>query len=172
MLLRNVALIALAMLCVSAERAPALQGGSAAPLCRDNRLEGTGLVVGLKGSGDDLQSAHRTAELLKITLARTGAQDFGVSSFDRNAALVMIIGHIHTCVSPTGEITNSLNGPVDLELLPSEHAKSLDGGYLLPTLLYGLDGKHYAVGQGSVRSCALSGVSLAGCVADGEARDD
>ncbi|MGZ5985559.1 MAG: flagellar basal body P-ring protein FlgI [Caulobacteraceae bacterium] len=134
--------------CLSAALALGLACGAALPAAaksrikdivdfenvRENLLTGSGLVVGLSGTGDTLDNSPMTRQALQAMLERLG--------------------------------TNTRD------------AKSLLGGSLVVTSLYGADGEVYAVAQGTVQTGAVSatggsgtsvtrGVPTAGRIASG-----
>lgn len=110
---------------------------------RSNPLQGTGLVVGLDGSGDGTPLARR---MISNMLARQGLQlkegDFGAKSI----AAVQVTTHLPAFARPGNRI--------DVTVSTIGDAKSLQGGTLLLTALKGADGKVYATAQGSVTTGA------------------
>ena len=115
---------------------------------RGNPLSGTGLVVGLAGTGD---ASPLSRQMLTNILRESGLVLAPNTLTGSNAAVVMV----------TTEL-----GPFDREGMKIDvtvsaigDAKSLQGGVLYPTPLKGLDGQVYAVAQG--------GVSLGGWGASG-----
>jgi len=118
---------------------------------RDNLLVGYGLVVGLNGTGDDLDSAVFTRESLIGMLQRLGvnARDDDLDS--DNVAAVMVTADLPPF---------SRQGTrIDIQVSALGDAESLLGGTLLVTPLLGADGEVYAVAQGQV---AVAGFSAAG----------
>ena len=107
---------------------------------RDNGLVGYGLVVGLPGSGE---STPFTDKSFSAMLNNFGIQlPTGTKPKTKNVAAVAVSAKLpaFTKQGQTIDITVSSIGS----------AKSLRGGTLLQTFLKGLDGKVYAVAQGSL----------------------
>ncbi|WP_193371055.1 flagellar basal body P-ring protein FlgI [Pelagibius marinus] len=118
---------------------------------RDNLLVGYGLVVGLNGTGDDLDSAVFTRESLIGMLQRLGVNARDEDLDTDNVAAVMITADLPPF---------SRQGTrIDVQVSALGDAESLLGGTLLVTPLLGADGEVYAVAQGQV---AVAGFSAAG----------
>lgn len=137
---------------------------------RDNILLGYGLVVGLNGTGDRLQNNAFTQQSLIAFLERQGVNIRGQNLNTRNVAAVTITANLHG-FARTG-------GKVDVEVSALGDARSLLGGTLLATPLYGADGEVYAVAQGSIAtdgfeaqgqsgSSITKGVPTGGYIANG-----
>ena len=109
---------------------------------RDNPLVGYGLVVGLNGTGDSLRNSAFTAESLQAMLERLGVSTRGEDLKTRNVAAVMV-----TATLPPFARQGSR---LDVTVSALGDAKSLQGGTLLVTPLYGADGEIYAVSQGQL----------------------
>lgn len=108
---------------------------------RDNALVGYGIVVGLSGSGDSMRN-RATLQTLANTMANFGIK---VSTEDlnaRNTAAVMV-----TAVLPAFAEEGD---KIDLQVSSLGDSRSLAGGTLLLTPLYGPDRKLYALGQGAL----------------------
>jgi flagellar P-ring protein FlgI len=118
---------------------------------RDNLLVGYGLVVGLNGTGDSLRNSGFTAESLESMLERLGVSTRGQDLKTKNVAAVMV-----TATLPPFARQGSR---LDVAVSAFGDAKSLEGGTLLVTPLYGADGEIYAVGQGQL---AISGFTAQG----------
>ncbi|MEN6306226.1 MAG: flagellar basal body P-ring protein FlgI [Anaerohalosphaeraceae bacterium] len=104
---------------------------------RGNPLMGTGLVVGLNGSGD---SAIPSAQLLASLLRREGDTTFSPALLrSSNIALVMVTAELGPW--------DREGGTMDITISSLGDAKSLQGGMLLATELKGLDGEIYAVAR-------------------------
>lgn len=108
---------------------------------RDYSLIGYGLVVGLAGTGDSERN-RATRQSLVNTL-----KNFSVNVADsdlsaRNTAAVMITSTLRS-FSESGD-------KVDVEVSSLGDARSLLGGTLLMTPLYGPDEKLYALAQGPI----------------------
>ena len=117
---------------------------------RDNQLVGYGLVVGLKGTGDDITQAVFTRELLIGMLERLGVntRDQAASLKTKNVAAVMV-----TATLPPFVHTGSR---IDIAVSALGNASDLTGGTLLVTSLLAADGEVYAVAQGAVATGAVA----------------
>jgi flagellar P-ring protein precursor FlgI len=118
---------------------------------RDNMLVGYGLVVGLNGSGDSLKNAPFTQQTLQTMLERMGVNTRGETMQTKNTAAVMVTANLPPFAAQGTRIDVSVSALGD--------AKSLQGGTLLVTTLFGADGQIYALGQGPV---AIGGFSASG----------
>lgn len=118
---------------------------------RDNQLVGYGLVIGLNGTGDSLKNAPFTQLSIQTMLERMGTNTRGQTMQTKNVAAVMVTANLPAFAAPGSRIDVSVGAMGD--------AKSLQGGTLLVTSLYGADGSVYAVGQGPV---AIGGFSAQG----------
>lgn len=118
---------------------------------RDNQLIGYGLVVGLNGSGDSLNSSPFTEQSLTAMLERLGVNVRGETMRTGNVAAVMVTATLPPFVTQGSRI--------DISVSTMGDSTSLQGGTLLVTPLMGADGEVYAVAQGPV---ATSGFSVAG----------
>jgi flagellar P-ring protein precursor FlgI len=118
---------------------------------RENMLVGYGLVVGLNGTGDDLDSSVFTRESLIGVLERLGVNARDANLDTDNVAAVMITADL----PPFSRQGTRL----DVTVSAIGDAKDLLGGTLLVTPLLAADGEVYAVAQGSV---AIAGFSAAG----------
>jgi len=118
---------------------------------RDNMLVGYGLVVGLNGTGDSLKNAPFTQQSIQTMLERLGVNTRGTTMQTKNVAAVMVTASMHAFASQGTRIDVSVSAMGD--------AKSLQGGTLLVTPLFGADGQIYALGQGPV---AIGGFSAQG----------
>ncbi|QRD44763.1 flagellar basal body P-ring protein FlgI [Sulfitobacter mediterraneus] len=119
---------------------------------RENHLIGYGLVVGLLGSGDKLNSSPFTRESIRGMLERLGVANLdGAALKTKNTAAVMV-----TAKLPPFARRGS---PIDITVSSLGDATSLRGGTLLVTPLTGADGAVYAVAQGAV---ATSGYRVDG----------
>jgi flagellar P-ring protein precursor FlgI len=112
---------------------------------RENQLVGYGIVVGLSGTGDSQQTVFPVQTLIS-TLQRMGVNvpSTGSSSTLRvqNMAAVFIAATLPPFAEPGTKL--------DLTVSSAGDARSLNGGLLLMTPLYGPDGRIYAQGQGPV----------------------
>lgn len=120
---------------------------------RDNMLVGYGLVVGLNGSGDSLQNAPFTQLSIQVMLERLGVNTRGATMQTKDAAAVMVTANLPAFAAQGSRIDVSVSALGD--------AKSLQGGTLLVTPMFGADGSIYALAQGPV--------SIGGFVAQGQA---
>ncbi len=118
---------------------------------RDNQLVGYGLVVGLNGTGDDLNKAVFTRESLIGMLQRLGVNARDDNLDTDNVAAVMVTANFPAFGRQGSRIDVTISALGDSE--------SLLGGNLLVTPLLGADGEVYAVAQGPV---AIGGFSAAG----------
>ena len=118
---------------------------------RDNMLMGYGLVVGLNGTGDRLQNNAFTEQSLIAFLERQGVNTRGADLKSRNVAAVTV-----TATLPGFARAGS---KMDIAVSAMGDAKSLLGGTLLATPLYGADGNVYALAQGAI---AVGGFSADG----------
>jgi flagellar P-ring protein FlgI len=110
---------------------------------RDNQLIGYGIVVGLHGTGDTSQTIFPIQTLIS-TLGRMGVtlpQTSGNSPIRvQNMAAVFVAGTLPPFIRPGGK--------VDVTVSSAGDARTLVGGLLLMTPLYGPDGQIYAEAQG------------------------
>jgi flagellar P-ring protein FlgI len=104
---------------------------------RSNPLMGTGIVVGLNGTGD---SSVPSAQMLASLLRRESGTTFdpGVLK-SANIALVMVTADLGPW--------DREGGSIDINISSLGDCKSLQGGTLLATELKGLDGEVYAVAR-------------------------
>jgi len=122
---------------------------------RSNQLLGYGLVVGLNGSGDKVNSSPFTEQSLKTMLTNLGIVVApGTSIKPKNVAAVTVHADLPAFAKPGQKI--------DITVSSIGDAKSLRGGSLLMTPLKGANGKIYAMAQGNL---VVGGLSAAG--ADG-----
>ena len=114
---------------------------------RDNQLVGYGLVVGLHGTGDSSQTVFpaqtllSTLERMGITVPQTGANSASNMQVKNMAAFFMVA---------TLPPFSRPGYKVDITVSSAGDARSLEGGILLMTPLYGPDGQIYAQAQGSL----------------------
>lgn len=120
---------------------------------RSNQLTGYGVVVGLSGTGDD--SLEYLTQAMHGVSGRIGVQlPPGVNPALKNAAAVMITADLPAFAKPGQRI--------DVTVSAIGKAKSLRGGALILSPLYGADGQVYALAQGNL---AVGGLGVSG--ADG-----
>lgn len=108
---------------------------------RDNPLVGYGMVVGLKGTGDRQQTIF-TAQTLANMLQRMGVQVPATAMIVKNVAAVFVTASLPPFARPGTQL--------DVTISSAGDAKSLEGGLLLLTPLYGVDGRAYAEAQGAL----------------------
>lgn len=126
---------------------------------RDNQLVGYGLVVGLDGTGDDLDKAIFTRESLIGMLARLGVNARDTDLDTENVAAVMV-----TAVLPPFARQGT---HIDVQISALGDAESLLGGTLLVTPMMGADGEVYAVAQGPISVGGFSAQGAAESVTKG-----
>ena len=108
---------------------------------RSNQLTGYGIVVGLPGTGDD--NLEYLTQAMRGVSGRMGLQlPPGVSPGLKNAAAVMITADLPAFAKPGQRI--------DVTVSTIGKAKSLRGGALIMSPLYGADGQIYAMAQGNL----------------------
>ena len=117
---------------------------------RDNPILGYGMVVGLRGTGDRQQTVFSTQTLANI-LQRMGMQIPAGTIKVNNVAAVFVTATLQPFSRPGSRLDVTVSSVGD--------AKSLEGGMLLLTPLYGADGRIYAEAQGAV---TLGGYSAGG----------
>ena len=123
---------------------------------RDNQLVGYGLVVGLRGTGDSQQTVFPAQTLISalekmgVTVPLSGGTQSAQNMQIRNLAAVFVVATL-----PPFSRSGS---KIDITVSSAGDARSLEGGVLLMTPLYGPDGQIYAQGQGSL---VLGGYSVA-----------
>lgn len=114
---------------------------------RDNQLVGYGLVVGLKGTGDSSQTVFPAQTLISalermgITVPQTGANSASNMQV-KNMAAVFAVATLPPFTRPGYRM--------DITVSSAGDARSLEGGILLMTPLYGPDGQIYAQAQGAL----------------------
>jgi flagellar P-ring protein precursor FlgI len=118
---------------------------------RENHLVGYGLVVGLSGTGDNLNNSPMTLQSLQAMLERQGVNISDTIVKSKNVAAVMVTSKI----SPFSRQGTTL----DVTVSALGDSKSLTGGTLIATELKGADQNVYAIAQGPV---VTSGFQAAG----------
>ncbi|MBC2670462.1 flagellar basal body P-ring protein FlgI [Novosphingobium piscinae] len=117
---------------------------------RSNQLTGYGIVVGLDGTGDD--NLEYLTQAMRGTAGRFGVQlPPGISPGLKNAAAVLITADLPAFAKPGQHI--------DVTVSALGRAKSLRGGALILSPLYGADGQIYAMAQGNL---AVGGLGVSG----------
>ncbi|HEX6497095.1 MAG TPA: flagellar basal body P-ring protein FlgI [Acidobacteriaceae bacterium] len=112
---------------------------------RDNQLIGYGIVVGLNGTGDSQQTLFPVQTLIS-TLQRMGVNVPTSSSANSLRVQNMAAVFIAATLPPFAESGTKL----DITVSSAGDARSLSGGLLLMTPLYGPDGRIYAQAQGPI----------------------
>jgi len=115
---------------------------------RENQLVGYGIVVGLQNTGDSQQTSF-PVQTLAATLLRMGVSVPASSIRVQNLAAVFVSATLPPFSRPGTRI--------DLTVSSAGDARSLEGGLLLMTPLYGADGRIYAQAQGPL---VLGGYSV------------
>jgi len=114
---------------------------------RDNQLVGYGLVVGLRGTGDSSQTVFPAQTLISalermgITVPQTGSNSASNMQV-KNMAAVFAVATLPPFSRPGYKM--------DITVSSAGDARSLEGGILLMTPLYGPDGQIYAQAQGAL----------------------
>ncbi len=114
---------------------------------RDNQLVGYGLVVGLRGTGDSSQTVFPTQTLVSalermgVTVPQTGTMSV-MNMQVKNMAAVFVVATMPPFSRPGYK--------VDVTVSSAGDARSLEGGILLMTPLYGPYGQIYAQAQGAL----------------------
>ncbi len=118
---------------------------------RDNQLIGYGIVVGLNRTGDStqtifpMQTLISTLQKMGVTLPQTDSTTLRT----QNMAAVFVAATLAPFSQPGTKL--------DITVSSAGDAKSLEGGMLLMTPLYGPDGQIYAQAQGPL---VLGGYSV------------
>ena len=138
---------------------------------RSNQLVGYGLVVGLNGTGDKIDSAVFTRQSLIGMLERLGVntRDQEAKLQTKNVAAVMVTADLPAFARAGSRIDVTVSALGD--------ATNLTGGTLLVSPLLGADGEVYGVAQGALATGAIAargaaasitrGVPTAGKIANG-----
>ena len=144
------AAFALAAAAAAGESAPKLariKDVAAIEGIRDNQLVGYGLVVGLRGTGDSSQTVFPAQTLISalermgITVPQTGSNSASNMQV-KNMAGVFVVATLPPFTRPGYKM--------DITVSSAGDARSLEGGILLMTPLYGPDGQIYAQAQGAL----------------------
>ena len=121
---------------------------------RENQLLGYGLLVGLPGTGDKSQFTMQSLQnLLRNSYVKIPAS----SIKSKNIAAVMVTASLPPFARQGDKLKLKISSIGD--------AKSIDGGQLLLTQLKGVDGKVYALAQGTVT--ANKRIKTTGYIYDG-----
>ena len=100
---------------------------------------GYGVVVGLRNTGDKQQTIF-TTQMLGNILQHMGVQIPSGTVIVKNVAAVFVTANLPPFASPGTQL--------DVTVSSAGDARSLEGGLLLLTPLYGADGQVYAAAQG------------------------
>jgi flagellar P-ring protein precursor FlgI len=118
---------------------------------RDNMLMGYGLVAGLNGTGDRQQTIFSTQTLASMLQKMGVTVGAPATMLVHNIAAVFVTATLPPFSQPGMRIDATISSIGD--------AKSLEGGTLILTSLYGPDGQVYGVAQGGL---VLGGYSAGG----------
>ena len=123
---------------------------------RDNQLVGYGLVVGLRNTGDTQETVFPQQTLISalekmgVTVPQSGSTLSAQNMQIRNMAAVFVVATLPPFSREGSKI--------DVTVSSAGDARSLEGGVLLMTPLYGPDGQIYAQAQGPL---VLGGYAIA-----------
>src|SRR5277367_6025229 len=106
---------------------------------RENPVIGYGVVVGLRNTGDKQQTIF-TTQMLGNILQHMGVQIPSGTVIVKNVAAVFVTANLPPFASPGTQL--------DVTVSSAGDARSLEGGLLLLTPLYGADGQVYGAAQG------------------------
>ncbi|MDZ5762318.1 Flagellar P-ring protein precursor FlgI [Candidatus Cyrtobacter comes] len=109
---------------------------------RENALLGYGIVVGLEGTGDNPNNAVFTQKMIVDFLEKLGLNTKGDKIRSRNIAAVAVTGSLPSFARSGNKLYINVSTIGD--------ARSLKGGILTATPLFGADGNIYALAQGPV----------------------
>ncbi len=137
----GVVLFALALICAADAGAVRIKDIADIKGVRQNQLVGYGLIVGLEGTGDGKKSVFTTRAVSNM-LEKMGMPVSPDEIKTKNIASVMV-----TAVLPPFARAGSR---IDVMVSSIGDAKNLQGGTLVLTPLKGVDGRIYAMAQGSI----------------------
>ncbi|HUA77673.1 MAG TPA: flagellar basal body P-ring protein FlgI [Acetobacteraceae bacterium] len=128
---------------------------------RSNQLVGYGLVVGLNGTGDQLNNSAFTRQSLVGMLDRLGVNtaDLSAQLQTKDIAAVMVTANLPPFAREGSRFDVGVSALGD--------ATNLSGGTLLVTPLLGADGEVYGVAQGPVATGAIAVQGAAQSVTQG-----
>ncbi|MFP4052715.1 MAG: flagellar basal body P-ring protein FlgI [Phycisphaerae bacterium] len=136
---RAILTMLLILLAVTSARAERIKDIVTIKGVRDNPLMGYGLVIGLKGTGDNAPVSRQT---IASILRRSGITMDPDDLASKNIASVIVTGSLPPFARKGSKI--------DVTVSAIGNASSLQGGTLLMTPLVGADKETYAVAQGSL----------------------
>lgn len=138
-------LIALALLLLVSAAGPAaaarIKDIGAIGGVRTNQLIGYGLVIGLKGTGDKVQTIFTTQSLANM-LEKMGIRVDPTQTKIKNIAAVMVTADLPAFAK--------IGNRIDVVVSSIGDATSIEGGVLVLTPLKGADGDVYGVAQGPI----------------------
>ncbi len=138
--MRSLIILLLSFFIVSADAAQRIKDVASIQGVRDNQLVGYGLVVGLPGTGE--QSPF-TEQSFRTMLSNFGIMLPGnLKPKIKNVAAVAVHATLPAFAKP--------GQTIDVTVSSMGEAESLRGGTLMQTFLKGVDGKVYAIAQGSL----------------------
>ncbi|MDD3324274.1 MAG: flagellar basal body P-ring protein FlgI [Sulfurospirillaceae bacterium] len=146
--MKRVVFIILSVLCFSSLYAEKIGDIANVIGVRENQLIGYGLVVGLSGTGDGSSSEftlRSLSNLLQTVNVKISPDDIK----SKNIAAVIVT----TKLPPFARQGDKLDATVS----SIGDAKSIQGGTLLLTPMKGVDGKIYALSQGSISIGGMNG---------------
>lgn len=121
---------------------------------RTNVLIGTGVVVGLNGTGDNMRNSPQALQQMLSMLERSGLNVRDANFNAKNVASVVVTASLPPFAAAGSKIDVTVSAMGD--------AKSLLGGTLIITPLQGADGQVYAVAQGTVQTGSISASGASG----------
>ena len=121
---------------------------------RNNPLIGYGIVVGLKGTGDDLKNSIFTEKGLVEVLQKFGISTKGTKLKTKNVASVLVSAQLPAFARKGTNLDISVSALGD--------ASSLEGGILITTPLLGSDGNVYALAQGTISTSSFQAAGKTG----------
>jgi flagellar P-ring protein precursor FlgI len=131
------------MLVASPSQAARIKDIAAVEGMRANQLQGYGLVVGLNGTGDSQQALFTPQTVLNYLRRRGITLEINPRQLQiKNVAAVLVTATLPAFARQGTHIPAQVSSMGD--------AKSLQGGTLISTPLFGADGQVYAVGQGAL----------------------
>jgi flagellar P-ring protein precursor FlgI len=153
----QIIVVMICLVCAGAARADRVKDLASVASQRNNQLIGSGLVVGLQGTGDDA-SVPFTTQSMKAMLAQMGVRiDGPLTDFEqaltasrveiKNSAAVLVTAELPGFAKPGQRI--------DINVSAIGKASSLRGGSLVMTALRGVDGEIYAIGQGALTATGI-----------------